>query len=235
MSGIYEEGRDCCLVLFTKPPRPGRVKTRLIGDLTAEQAAQVHQAFLGDVLENLTMGRYSLRIGWALEAGELPPWDEPPGEAQLGADLGERLYNGLCSVSRDFPFVAAVGSDLPTLEASRVEQAFRCLEAGADVVLGPVEDGGYYLIALRRAALRPELFAGISWSTAQVLSETLLRCQALGFKTELLPRERDIDTPPDLVALAGVLARGSGSCPRTRALLAEWGRMPAGPGSEEVA
>lgn len=234
MSGIYEEGRDCCLVLFTKPPRPGRVKTRLIGDLTAEQAAELHLAFLGDGIENLAMGRFCLRIGWALEPGEQPLWDQPPGEAQRGADLGERLYNGLGSVARDFSFVAAVGSDLPTLEASRVEQAFRCLEAGADVVLGPVEDGGYYLIALRRAALRPELFAGVSWSTERVLRETLLRCQTLGFKTELLPRERDIDTPPDLVALAGVLARGSGSCPRTRALLAEWGRLPAGPGLEEV-
>lgn len=226
MSRISEEGRNRCLVLFTKPPRPGRVKTRLIGDLTADQAARLHEAFVSDVLARLASGPFDLRIAWALEPGESMPWNEIPGEPQVGGDLGSRLHHGLASAAREHAFVAAVGSDLPTLDAARVGLAFAKLEESADVVFGPVEDGGYYLIALRRSALRPELFAGIAWSTERVLSQSLERCRAFGLVTELLPQERDIDTPPDLEALVASLSQAPHLCPSTHAVLAEWGRLP---------
>lgn len=216
---------DRCVVLFTKPARPGRVKTRLIGDLSAEQAAELHAAFLGDLLERLAKGDFDLRIAWALEEGEEPPWSDPPGFAQEGETLSERLYYGLDLALRRHLMAAAIGSDHPTLARDHVERAFRELENGADVVLGPATDGGYYLIALRAPVLSTSLFQGISWSTDQVFAQTLERCRRLGLAVELLPAAADVDTPEDLAALAARLGGGGEDSPRTRRLLSLWGRL----------
>lgn len=217
---------DRCLLLYTKPAVPGRVKTRLIGELSPEQAAALHAAFLGDVVERLAGGAFRLRLAWALEEGEEPPFEEPPGMRQEGADLGERLYRGLAAAGEECPLVAALGSDHPTVATATVEEAFRLLEEGAQVVLGPATDGGYYLVAARAECLAPELFTGVPWSTEEVLSTTLERCRALGLAVRLLAPGRDVDTPEDLAHLAQSLAEGGPACPRTRELLARWGRIP---------
>ena len=120
---------------------------------------------------------------------------------------------------------AAIGSDHPTLAREHLEQAFRALETGSDVVLGPATDGGYYLIAVRAPVLTTSLFQGISWSTETVLAEQLDRCRRLGLRVELLPEASDVDTPEDLAALAIRLAGGGEDSPRTRRLLAAWGRL----------
>jgi hypothetical protein len=220
------------LLLFTKPAIEGRVKTRLIGDLTPSQAADLHKAFLDDLLDRLGPGRFDLRLAWALQDGEEIPAGPPPGVRQHGADLGARLYNALAEAAQEDGGgpeigVAALGSDHPTLPLERVHGAFERLEAGAPVVLGPAEDGGYYLIAVRAGALSPRLFEGIAWSTPAVLPATLERCQELGITPELLPLAADVDTPDDLARLAGRMAEGDLGCPRTRALLLEWGRIAA--------
>lgn len=223
--GRYNENVSRALLLFTKPAQPGRVKTRLIGDLSAEQAAQLHAAFLADALERLAGGDFELGIAWALEDGEALPSGPGPGLRQNGATLGERLYDVLRRQAESHAGVAAAGSDHPSLARALVEEAFTRLEAAADVVLGPAEDGGYYLIALRAAAVRAELFSGIPWSTAEVLAATLDRCRRLGLRTELLPPGADVDTPADLRRLAARLAADASGSPRTHALLAAWGRL----------
>jgi hypothetical protein len=212
------------VLLFTKPARPGRVKTRLVGELTPEEAARLHAAFLGDLGERLARGRFHLEIAWALEDGEEIPAGPLPGSRQVGADLGARLFHALSGAGRRFDAVAAVGSDHPELGVETVEDAFVKLGAGAEVVLGPVPDGGYYLIGLARHAVRRELFEGIPWSTATVLEDTLARARRLGLAVELLAEGHDVDRPDDLAALARRLS-ASGDCPRTRGLLASWGRL----------
>jgi uncharacterized protein len=219
------------LLLFTKPAYPGRVKTRLIGDLTAAEAAELHAAFLADLVERLRGGSFEMMVAWALEAGEEIPREVPggsvlPGVRQVGADLGERLHGALWDASRNGAAVAAVGSDHPDLAVELVEEAYEKVEAGTDVVLGPAEDGGYYLVALRPAAVAARLFAEIPWSTERALEATLARCRELGLTVELLPQAADVDTPEDLRRLASRLAEAPGACPRTRALLATWGRLP---------
>ncbi len=211
------------LLLFTKPARAGRVKTRLIGALTPEQAAALHQAFLDDLLDRLREGSFDLRLAWALDPDEAVPEGLFPGLRQEGADLGERLHRALAAAGAEAACVAALGSDHPALPLAVVHDAFARLEAGADVVLGPAEDGGYYLIALRAAAVHPRLFAEIAWSTAQVFPETVARCRELGLRLDLLPQASDVDTPEDLRRLALRMAgEGDLGCPRTRALLATW-------------
>ncbi len=217
------------LLLFTKPARAGRVKTRLIGDLSAGEAAELHAAFLGDLVERLGQGAFSLHLAWALEPGEEIPPGPVPGVRQSGADLGDRLYRALAEAAQAAPFVAALGSDHPTLPLDLAHRAFAALEAGTDVVLGPAEDGGYYLIALRAAAVRRRLFADVPWSTPGVLAATLERCRELGLAVELLPEAADVDTPEDLRRLAARLAAGEADCPRTKDLLATWNRLPTAP------
>lgn len=217
------------LLLFTKPAREGRVKTRLIGELTAAQAAALHAAFLEDLLDRLRGGDFELRLAWALEPGEAVPAGPVPGVRQEGPGLGERLYRALAAAAAEAGdagatgVVMALGSDHPTLPLELVHRAFARVESGADVVLGPAEDGGYYLIALRAGAVAPRLFAEIAWSTGQVLPATLDRCRELGLAVELLPLAADVDTPEDLRRLADRMAAGDLGCPRTRALLASLG------------
>ncbi len=212
------------LIVFTKPARPGRVKTRLIGELTAEEAAALHAAFRDDLCEHLEGGSFHLELAWALDDGEELPQGPLPGSRQEGEDLGARLYHALADAARRFEAVAAVGSDHPELSPETVDEAFRRLADGADLVLGPVPDGGYFLIGLRRGAVHRELFDGIAWSTETVLSETLARAVRLGLTTQLLPPGQDIDRPDDLRQLARRLTAEDG-CPRTRGLLESWGRL----------
>ncbi|HYO11715.1 MAG TPA: TIGR04282 family arsenosugar biosynthesis glycosyltransferase [Thermoanaerobaculia bacterium] len=216
------------LLLFTKPARAGRVKTRLIGDLTPGQAAELHAAFLADLLDRLREGSFELRLAWALDPGEEVPPGPVPGMRQRGEDLGERLYLALSEAGEEAAAVAALGSDHPTLPLPIVHRAFAAVEAGSDVVLGPAEDGGYYLIALRAVAVCRRLFEGIEWSTERVLPVTLERCRELGLAVELLPPASDVDTPEDLRRLAArMAAAGDLGCPRTRGLLDAWRRLPA--------
>ena len=121
--------------------------------------------------------------------------------------------------------MAAVGSDHPELSLERVREAFALLETGADVVVGPAVDGGYYLIAVNGDRLDRGLFAGVEWSTERVLAQTLERCHRLGLMVELLPEAGDVDTPDDLERLAATLARDAAACPRTHRLLDSWGRL----------
>lgn len=220
---------DTALALFTKPPRPGRVKTRLIGPrpdgLTPEEAAELHWAFVLDQLERLEGGDFDLRIAWALEPGEAAPELGVAGFAQEGPDLGARLWHGLELLARGARAVAAVGSDHPGLTLPRVREAFERLAAGADLVLGPAADGGYYLVAVAADRLDRSLFDGVAWSTPSVLGQTLERARRLGLLVEQLAPADDVDTPEDLARLALTLRAGAAGCPRTRRLLDAWGRL----------
>lgn len=220
------------LLVFTKPARAGRVKTRLIGDLTPEQAAEIHAAFRDDLCERLQRGQFHLEISWALDPGEEVPVGlvsstrPVPGKRQHEGDLGARLFHALREASDRFEVVAAVGSDHPELTTRTVEEAFQRLEAGADLVLGPVPDGGYFLIGLRAGGVHQELFEGMAWSTETVLSDTLARAERLGLATEMLAEGQDIDRPEDLAELVRRLdGSEEGAGPRTRALLESWERL----------
>jgi rSAM/selenodomain-associated transferase 1 len=218
-----------CLLLFTKPAVPGRVKTRLLSALSPERAAELHAAFLGDLCERLAgAASFALRIAWALDDEEEIPGGAIAGLRQRGGDLGERLFHALAEVARESSRVAAVGSDHPELTVGRVEEAFAALEEGADVVLGPALDGGYYLVAVRREALSPRLFAEVPWSTDAVLARTLDRCSELGLAARLLEAGADVDTPSDLARLAAALEHpATPACPRTADLLSRWGMVAA--------
>lgn len=212
-------------MLLTKPAIPGRVKTRLIGELTPEQAAELQDAFMADLLERLAGGDFTLEVAWALDPGEPLPQTPWGGFRQQGGDLGERLFHALATGAEGHDLVAAIGSDHPELPLSHIRGAFEKLAGGSDVVLGPTTDGGYYLVGATKRSLSREIFTGIDWSTERVLTATLQKCRNLGLSVELLPMGEDVDTPADLRRLVTRLAAGDYDCPRTIGLLEAWRRI----------
>ncbi len=139
--------------------------------------------------------------------------------AQRGATLGERMRNAASDlVARGFGRVVLVGADLPTLPAAYVEDALERLSRPQEsLVLGPSEDGGYYLIGLTR--VHDELFDGIPWGAADVLHRTQEAAAALRLPVELLPIWYDVDLPSDLQRVRHRTAEGSSIANHTRAWL----------------
>lgn len=186
------------LLVFTRYPEPGRVKTRLIPALGAAGAERLHRQMAEHTIKKL--GCFAC-IEVCFDGGgekEMREWlggglsYTPQGKG----DLGRRL---LFAFSRAFregeDKVVAVGTDCPALEACHVEKAFGILDR-FDLVLGPAEDGGYYLIGMNR--LLRELFEDIHWGTGRVFMETIYKAYLSGLKTGLLERLADVDRPEDL-------------------------------------
>jgi rSAM/selenodomain-associated transferase 1 len=161
------------------------------------------------------------------EAGELAERIQDPAtpelrvELQEGADLGERMWKAYTEVSRSSSKVLIVGSDSPSVPLGFIRSAFDLLESHP-VVLGPVSDGGYYLIGL--SGPRKEAFQGIQWGTSSVLSQTMLKLAPSDY--QLLPEWYDVDNSEDLGRLIGDLAHTFEGYPvRTAAYLREAKRL----------
>jgi rSAM/selenodomain-associated transferase 1 len=138
---------------------------------------------------------------------------------QEGHDLGTRLDNALNRFLRDgFQSVAIMNSDGPNLPTRYLEQAFAVLEGEADVVIGPCDDGGYYLIGIKRPA--PRLLRDVRMSTPSVVADTLRIAEEEGLHVELLPVWYDVDNAATLARLARDLADAPAHvAPHTRRFL----------------
>ncbi len=212
------------IVIMAKQPVPGKTKTRLCPPLTFGQAAELSEALLGDTVD-LVSGMRGVELAVAVSPlGAVDPMRHLlPAPARIfavdGPSIGECLSGAMGRLfSEGLGHVVALNADSPTLPVAYLERAAELLESN-DVVLGPAEDGGYYLIGLRRP--QPELFEGIAWSTSRVASETLARAAALGLAAARLPVWYDVDTPAELERLREELAsRPPGIASRTRAFLA---------------
>jgi rSAM/selenodomain-associated transferase 1 len=208
---------------MAKEPAVGRTKTRLCPPLTAGQAAALYEALLRDTID-LAAGLRGAHLAIAVTPPEaidvFRAWG-PPDTTLLpvtGKDIGDCLNQVLNHLlSEGHAGAMALNSDGPTLPASYLEQAIERLDE-ADVVLGPGEDGGYYLIGFREP--HPGLFQEIDWSTERVAAQTLARAKALGLKVTLLPAWYDVDRPSDLERLRAELATLSADAvPHTRRFL----------------
>jgi rSAM/selenodomain-associated transferase 1 len=196
------------LVIMAKKPAVGRTKTRLCPPLTPPQAAVLYEALLRDTIA-LAAGLATIDLAIAVTPPEAIDYFRqisPPGTMLLpiaGVDIGDCLRQVFGTLlSAGHPAVVALNSDGPTLPAAYLRQAFSYLDR-ADVVLGPNEDGGYYLIGLREP--QPELFSGIEWSSSRVTLQTLDRAKAIGAEVTLLPSWYDVDIAADLDRLQAEL------------------------------
>jgi len=212
------------VAVMAKVPGATTVKSRLHSSLTPERATELYRCFLLDRLDALAAlpGIAPVIAFTPDDARSALEALAPPGfglVTQRGADLGQRLANLLADlVGRGHPAAIAVDSDSPTLPMAYVLEAALNLERNAaDVVLGPCDDGGYYLIGVR--APQPALFEGIPWSTERVTPVTLEKARGLGLRVHLLPSWFDVDTEADLRRLHGELAAGHDGPARTRAFV----------------
>ena len=192
------------ILVFAKAPVAGQVKTRLIPALGPEKAADLHHRLLRRTLETVCAGVYPVEL-WCSPDTRHPAFSELSAHwplslhTQQGADLGARMLHAFESALQRAPFAVLTGSDCPALCAADLCEAVEALHGGADAVLGPARDGGYWLIALRR--VHPALFEGIAWGGATVLEETLARLRDLRWSWTLITERADIDRPEDLAAL----------------------------------
>lgn len=191
------------LILFTRYPVAGRVKTRLIPALGAEGAAALHRRL---VLRTLRVAHAAceamnvaleVRFDGAHEAA-LRHWLGLGGlcRPQMGSDLGQRMARSFEDSFREGSTATVIiGGDCPGLTPELLKDAFDRLSA-APVVFGPANDGGYYLIGLNR--MIPELFRGIAWGNPTVLAESLRILAPTGLAPVLLDSLDDLDRPEDL-------------------------------------
>ncbi len=199
---------DIALVVMAKHPEPGNTKTRLCPPLSEEQAADLYEALLKDtILSASTVDRTSLVVGLT-PAESIGYFREIcPGTTLLlpvsGSDVGECMDLVTTSLFLSgYRSVVVMNSDGPSLPAKYLGMAVEELEQ-SDMVLGPCEDGGYYLIGLHEP--KPALFKGIDWSTNRVTSQTLANAKFEGMSVALLPAWYDVDTPMDLHRLINEL------------------------------
>ena len=208
---------------MAKAPVAGQVKTRLCPPLSPQDAAELSRCFLLDKIAQVRqVTRAEPVVGYAPESAAAVFEALAPGFTllqQRGDDLTarllsilERLFAGGCEAA------IMIDSDTPTLPVEFLERAVTLVASGEhDLVLGPSDDGGYYLIGLREP--RPILFEDVPWSTADVLAVTLARARGLGLRVRLLPAWFDVDTEADLHRLRDELAAGGIGPTRTAAFV----------------
>jgi len=189
------------LLIFAKYPAPGAVMTRLCPPLTPEEAAAVQRACIRVLCERAFRSwpvRPVLVISPDDAEERFREFVGPyvPIMPQGTGDLGERLTRAAQSALADgSPEVLIIGADSPTIRADVLTAASEKLEK-ADVVIGPCDDGGFYLIGLKR--VEDGMFADIDWGTQRVMAQTTRRIKARGMSLAKLGPWYDIDRPADL-------------------------------------
>lgn len=233
----------CAIAVMAKAPRAGRSKTRLCPPLDPEQAAHLSRAFHHDMFANIAAAARQAPItGYAAYAPagaeDLIAALGAPGMALLLADgtapmppdvlgFGRCLLHAMQGMfTRGHAAACVLNSDSPTLPTACLSRAAEALLAhGERVVLGPAEDGGYYLLGLRRA--HAHMFADIAWSTNTVAATTRLRAAELGLEVVELPTWYDVDDDASLQRLLRAIDDdGAFAAPATRAALRDLGLAP---------
>ena len=199
----------CALGVMAKAPRPGQVKTRLSPPLTPDQASALNICFIRDTTENIqqvTEAGNCAGLVVYTPVGDEAAFDNllPQGFLLLGQRgdvFGERLLHACEDLfACGFSTVCLIDSDSPTMPQAALLQAVEWLSRPGDrVVLGGSDDGGYYLIGVKR--MHHRLFEQIDWSTERVLAQTLERASEIGLEAALLPTWYDVDDAATLERL----------------------------------
>lgn len=202
------------ICVFAKPPRAGEVKTRLSSLVGSEGAAMLAAAFLEDTWNAVPKLAWARPVLAAASFG--PELTASVSEAEIWmqgfGDLGERIERVLARALESAPFAIALGTDTPGLPPKMLEDARRALET-SDAVIGPAEDGGFYLLGLRRCP--SGLLRDLPWSAETTFTRTLRRLRERGLTTTVLLPWFDVDRPSDLLWLASLLGNAEISAPAT--------------------
>ena len=239
--GGAESGNGPALVVMARSPQGSRTpKSRLATVLfRPDDRCRLYAAFLEDVITASTsLEGVALRVAYTPDGGTAGFEDAGVSAAQLLPQRGESLGDRERGIFEDlfaqgYSPVVVIGSDLPTLTARPLAEAFNRLRVDTPrVVLGPTPDGGYYLIGLPAPASGmpvPDLFSSIRWSTEWTLADTIAAAERSGLEVELVEHCTDVDDAADLARLRSELTTtvGVSRAPRTTRVLREL--FPADP------
>jgi rSAM/selenodomain-associated transferase 1 len=223
---MLDQTNSSALIIMAKKPKVGSIKTRLCPPLKLDEAAMLYEALLWDTIEMVT-GVRDIDLAIAITPPESSEYFKQitPLDTILipvaCADIGECLACVLGKlIDMGYDRVMALNSDGPTLPPGYIQAAIQSLEQH-DLVLGPAEDGGYYLVGFQE--LHTKIFSGIDWSTDRVLTQTLRRAEQLSLSVHLLPPWYDIDTVADIHRLRDELKNlPPNALTHTRRFLDQW-------------
>ncbi|MBU1342589.1 MAG: TIGR04282 family arsenosugar biosynthesis glycosyltransferase [Proteobacteria bacterium] len=213
------------VIVFLKVPEKGQVKTRLSECLSQTFVLALYKGFVSDILETIETAGDKFLYFW------------PPGGKkrlinflgnryvffpQQGQDLGERMANAFVDTfKKGYTQAILIGTDIPELGKEVIAQACEILES-EDAVIGPSDDGGYYLIGFRNTTFSKMIFTQIDWSTKAVLDQTLRAMNQRSIDCKQLLKLSDIDTHEDLTALADRVKKGGKIGTRTLEILSSY-------------
>ena len=211
------------LLIMAKAPKAGQTKTRLSPPLSLEQAAELYACFLQDVTDRVATLADVDPFFAVAPAGARSYFDQLKAEfgfiVQEGTNLGDRLAHVLGqTLAAGYDQVCAINSDGPTLPVDYLQQAYAWLDDPAiDMVLGPCDDGGYYLIGWKQR--HDAVVKEVQMSTPQVLADTLAIARREGLSVQLLPVWFDVDERADLDRLWHSLQKAPTQAPATYQML----------------
>lgn len=198
------------VICFTRVPKPGVTKTRLLPVLTPDQCAGLHWAFLKDLaeiyrkLDAHLFVAYTPDADWETLKSVFPPAGYIP---QKGKDLGEKMYRAIRKVmDLGYESVVLTGTDLPLMTTAHLESGFALLEEH-DIAIGPTSDGGYYLIGMKKPS--KEVFRVDGYGGSTVFESTVAAAIDAGLTVGISLPCDDVDTPEDLWALTKSAVPGS--------------------------
>ena len=184
------------ILIFTRNPELGKVKTRLAATIGNENALEIYIQLLEHTKKVALETPYDKQVLYSEEINTNDMWEANyfQKKLQVGTDLGERMHNAFQGGFNDgYEKIVIIGSDLIALESSDISSAISKLDDN-DIVIGPAEDGGYYLLGMKKV---PEnIFSNKEWGTDTVLKDTLVDLASL--KYLLLEEKNDIDTFEDI-------------------------------------
>jgi rSAM/selenodomain-associated transferase 1 len=220
---LSQGGRDTAVIVFAKPPIQGEVKTRLASAIGAEWASSLARAFIEDtwsLVRRLPWADSVLATtrGFVPDIGKIDPgrlWPQGDG------DLGQRIERVMQRALARRPSAIALGADTPGLPVRLLDEARAALRR-ADAVLGPADDGGFYLLGLRRCP--PGLLVNLPWGERNTFERTHSRLQQSGLEPVFLERWFDVDRWEDLRRLGELLDTGAVVAPATHDVLRRFRR-----------
>lgn len=198
---MHSSGVNCAIAVFARPPRLGQVKTRLAAGVGDEVALRIYRQLLEKTLRQISISGLPFTLFAAAKSEELSELAHHYGgdvALQHGDDLGERMVAAFSAMHNLAGSVILIGSDCPVLTSGHLLAAQQMLAQSA-VVLGPAEDGGYWLIGSASDSLWRDssVFDGVQFGGSQALSMTLHGLQRAGVSASMLPVLWDLDTEQD--------------------------------------
>jgi hypothetical protein len=183
------------LLIFVRPPELGKVKTRLAAQIGAQKALDVYIRLLQHTKKTVSaLSCHQFVFTTGKQHDDF--WKSFNLQQQTGKDLGERMQNAFQSLfEKGYGKVLIIGSDCPSLTAAIIQKGFEALDEN-DMVIGPAEDGGYYLLGMKRMHTR--IFHNKQWSTNTVYADTLKDIEVLALRYSTLPMLNDVDELKDV-------------------------------------